>query len=162
LLLLAARHATATAPPAEAAVGGVNRSSSSSWAYGSSLAHQVARHLGVGTAQLLHPSGAAWDSVVSMRRTLLGSGFHRDLQLHVKAAAAGGGGGGADAGAAATPQAVGLLRGCELSLLQPLPSTVFADPYQLEGLARSSSSSRGSSDSSPSTFTLLGPLDLEL
>ena len=40
-----------------------------------------------------------------------------------------------------------------LPLLQPLPSGLFADPYQLDDLRRTRPGSR---------FQLLGPLDLEL
>uniref|UniRef100_A0A383WGT5 Phosphatidylinositol-glycan biosynthesis class X protein n=1 Tax=Tetradesmus obliquus TaxID=3088 RepID=A0A383WGT5_TETOB len=57
--------------------------------------------------------------------------------------------------------------GCQTSLLQLLPSSIYADPYQLEDLVRSSSSDAAAGPSSTAegtayTFQLLGPLDLEL
>lgn len=65
--------------------------------------------------------------------------------------------------------------GCEMWLLQPLPSSIFADPYQLEDLTRAaaatSNNSRSPSDPQQQqpqndeyrySFKLLGPLDLEL
>lgn len=93
---------------------------------------------------------AAWDDTVSIQRKLQGKGFHRTLHLHIQSVAAAG-------------QHAALLDACQLSLLQPLPSSVFADPYQLEDLTRTSGNS--SSSHKPGygyTFQLLGPLDLEL
>lgn len=68
-------------------------------------------------------------------RSLSGRGFHRTLRLQLRAARGGGG----------AP--------CTVALLQPLPSGLFADPYQLEDLARARPGAR---------FDLLGPVDLEL
>lgn len=85
---------------------------------------------------------APFDDGVRPSRELQGEGFHRTLHIrlqapHLPAARTG--------GVAASP--------CRAALLQPLPSGVFADPYQLEDLQRSRPGTR---------FHLVGPLDLEL
>jgi hypothetical protein len=75
---------------------------------------------------------------VQLTRALNGAGFHRALSLRV-----------------AVPRtAAARLGACRLVLLQPLPSGLFADPYQLEDLRRTSHAAPQSE--------LLGPLDLEL
>lgn len=101
----------------------------------------LAPHLQEDASQLLEQSKAAadWGSIVSIRRSLQGTGFHRSLRLQI------------------APPATGSVPGCGLSLLQPLPSSIFADPYQLEDLTRTSTQVGYGY-----TFSLLGPLDLEL
>jgi hypothetical protein len=113
---------------------------------------ELASVLGSTYQQLVNSSTAeaAWDDAVSIQRRLEGKGFHRTLHLHIQPAAAAG-------------QHFASLDACQLSLLQPLPSSVFADPYQLEDLTRIPGNS--SSSHKPGygyTFQLLGPLDLEL
>jgi hypothetical protein len=102
---------------------------------------ELATHLQLDAAQLQEQSTAAsdWGSTVSIQRNLQGTGFHRSLRLQIAPAAA------ASVGA------------CGLSLLQPLPSSIFADPYQLEDLTRTSTQV-----GYDYAFSLLGPLDLEL
>jgi hypothetical protein len=93
-------------------------------------------------------AGASWDIVVGIQRRLEGKGFHRTLHLQLKPAAA-------------AREHAASLDACLLSVLQPLPSSVFADPYQLEDLTRTPSNS-SSKPGYGYTFQLLGPLDLEL
>jgi len=116
------------------------------------IAEELAAHLHTDTGQLTDNSFGArtWGSILSIKRSLEGTGFHRTLKLELNYDA----------------EDV-TLEGCQLSLLQPLPSGVFADPYQLEDLTRSSAGSAAGPDSPVSggysyTFKLLGPLDLEL
>lgn len=112
-----------------------------------SVLQELASHLGVDASTLQQPQ-AAWDSSsLSIHRRLEGKGFHKTLHLHLQAAAA------------ALPQGT---EGCHLSLLQPLPSSIFADPYQLEDLTRPSGSGSTRKAGYAYTFKLLGPLDLEL
>lgn len=103
---------------------------------------ELASHLQLDASLLQAKSTADWGSVVSIQRSLQGTGFHRSLRLQIAPAAAG----------SSTRSA----EGCGLSLLQPLPSSIFADPYQLEDLTRSTQAGHDY------TFSLLGPLDLEL
>ncbi|GBF90927.1 hypothetical protein Rsub_03782 [Raphidocelis subcapitata] len=107
------------------------------------LGHAAAARFGAPPAALR--AAAPWNSAaVRLTRELDGAGFHRTLSLRVDAAGAVP----AAAAAAAGPAA------CRLVLLQPLPSGLFADPYQLEDLRRTSPAAP--------RFELLGPLDLEL
>jgi hypothetical protein len=92
-------------------------------------------------------AGSTWDSIISIQRRLDGKGFHRSLQLQI---------------APASTHSTRDLQGCVLSLLQPLPSSIFADPYQLKDLTRSAYSSGSHAAGYDYVFKLLGPLDLEL
>lgn len=92
-------------------------------------------------------AGSTWDSIISIQRRLDGKGFHRSFQLHI---------------APASTDSTQDVQGCALSLLQPLPSSIFVDPYQLEDLTRSIDSSGAHKDGYGYNFKLLGPLDLEL
>jgi hypothetical protein len=92
-------------------------------------------------------AGSTWDSIISIQRRLDGKGFHRSLQLQI---------------APASTDSTQDTHGCVLSLLQPLPSSVYADPYQLEDLTRSIDSSGSNKAGYNYVFKLLGPLDLEL
>lgn len=105
---------------------------------------ELASHLQLDASQLQEQSTAAadWGSVVSIQRSLQGTGFHRSLRLQIAPAAAG--------------SSTRSVEGCGLSLLQPLPSSIFADPYQLEDLMRITQAGYDY------TFSLLGTLDLEL
>lgn len=113
------------------------------------IAEELAADLHTDTGQLTGNSFGArtWDSVFSIKRSLEGTGFHRTLKLELNYDA----------------EDV-TFEGCQLSLLQLLPSSVFADPYQLEDLTRSSAGSAAEpvSGGYSYTFKLLGPLDLEL
>lgn len=91
---------------------------------------------------------AAWDSIVSMQRRLDGKGFHKTLHIQIAAAAPAG--------------SVTSFDRCLISLLQPLPSSIFADPYQLEDLTRSAERDSSTIEGYAYSFQLLGPLDLEL
>ena len=83
----------------------------------------------------------AWsDERVVLRRSLIGAGFHRELELELSVALDGDDGDGA-------------LENCQLIVAQHLPSDFYADPYQLQDLERSGGGA---------AFELLGPLDLEL
>jgi hypothetical protein len=108
------------------------------------LADAAARHLGGGGAPPVLLSAPPWSAAVRLRRSLAGKGFHRTLGVRLEADAPRGVGGAAAAAAAS---------GCRAALVQPLPSGLFADPYQLGDLERTGAGAR---------FTLLGPLDLEL
>lgn len=80
---------------------------------------------------------------VDVRRSLLGAGAHRTLESWAAVVCNSGPGGAANTAAAAS---------CELALLQPLPPALFADPYELEGAARTGAG--------PVT-RLFGPVDVE-
>lgn len=103
---------------------------------------ELASHLQLDASRLQEQSTADWGRVVSIQRSLQGTGFHRSLRLQIAPAAPG-----------SSTHSAG---GCRLSLLQPLPRSIFADPYQLEDLTRSTQAGYDY------TFSLLGPLDLEL
>jgi hypothetical protein len=92
---------------------------------------------------------AALDGIVSMQRRLDGKGFHKSLHLQIAAADPAGG---------VTTSFVH----CPVSLLQPLPSSIFADPYQLGDLTRSAHRGSSKVEGYAYSFQLLGPLDLEL
>jgi len=101
-----------------------------------SLSAGAASRLGVPAALLDAPPPHWRSSTVNLRRHLTGQGFHRSLHMNL--------------------QLDGLIGGaaeCRLALLQLLPSGLFADPYQLDDLQRNAPGA---------SFTLLGPLDLEL
>ena len=98
------------------------------------LAGAAARHLGAAGAPALLDA-PAWSAAVRMERVLSGQGFHRTLNLRV------------------TADRRRNAAGCNVALVQPLPSGLFADPYQLGDVERTRPGVR---------FTLLGPLDLEL
>lgn len=110
----------------------------------------VAEHLIAPSAGLADSSNT-WQQQFRIHRELQGAGFHRTLVFNIKC----------------IEQHSIDLQGCQTSLLQPLPSSIYADPYQLEDLARSSSSSLateaiGSAGGGPYNFKVLGTLDLEL
>jgi hypothetical protein len=136
-----------------------------------SLASTLASHLGVQPALLTAATHNTlpWSSFITIDRQLQGTGFHRTLHLRLRQAHPYAGDTAA-ADAAASPSDEGAeehyhtLLGCALSLLQPLPPSIFADPYELQGITTSGggSSSSSSSNDQAYTFTLLGPLDLEL
>jgi hypothetical protein len=114
------------------------------------LVELVADHLHAPAASL-SDSTATWQAQFRVLRALHGAGFHRTLILTVQYSEA-------------SSQS---LEGCQTSLLQPLPSSIYADPYQLEDLERSGSSDVAAAASSIAEgttykFQLLGPLDLEL
>ena len=116
----------------------------------SAIAAEAAARVGAPPAALRAPSewGAARGSSSSgarVTRRLEGAGgFHRTLHLELELDVDG-----------EAPPGGGV---CRAALLQPLPSGLFADPYQLEDLARASASSSGGG----ANFSLHGPLDLEL
>jgi hypothetical protein len=121
------------------------------WHFSESITRDLASHLGAGAAaaDIQHSTdhAASWDSLLSIRRQLTGSGFHKTLQLELHP----------------VPSSVGSAQACQLSLLQPLPSSIFADPYQLEDLTRGSEgSAAGAAPGYSYSFSLLGALDLEL
>lgn len=111
----------------------------------------------------LSKSHDPWDSSFKVEQQLLGTGFHRKVEYTVQYEAL-------DAQE---------LQDCQLLLLQYLPSSIYADPYQLEDMSRANSKSEtanistGVGNSSVTTsntgsrsatafgFQLLGPLDLE-
>jgi hypothetical protein len=120
------------------------------WRMPTHLAGLLADHLRAPAATLTD-STATWQQQFSIQRELHGNGFHQTLEYKVELHSS----------------SLASLQGCRISLLQPLPSSIYADPYQLEDLVRSSSSSvpAGGSSTGESTsyaFKLLGPLDLEL
>ncbi len=100
------------------------------------LLEEAAQHLQLEPGETLQEA-PAWGSEVHLSRDLLGAGFHQTVAFNISAPAP------AEASTGT----------CRLALLQPLPSDFYADPYQLEDLART----RGSFE-----FKLFGPLDLEL
>jgi hypothetical protein len=125
------------------------------WQVPNDLAGLIADHL-MAPAASIRDSSSTWHQQFLIHRELRDAGFHRTLMYSIQRR---------------TDNAAHL-QGCQTSLLQPLPSSIYADPYQLEDLMRSTSSSGsdGSLDtvtsttarSSSFTFQLLGPLDLEL
>ena len=122
-------------------------SGSRSWALSETVLDELNQHLGVSVQRpgdsTSRPSN--WADVISIHRRLDGIGFHRTLELQL----------GPPTAADASP-----FEGCLPLLLQPLPSSVFADPYQLEDLTRGSCQS--AANGYDYSFKLLGPLDLEL
>jgi hypothetical protein len=162
----------------------------------SDLAAATAQHLGL-PASFAWSSAPEWGAsadVAVLNRTLGGGGFHRDLTytlaLQGPAALATAASSADDADAPtpppAPPQQVGRLLwrmagfdktttapgACVLTVVQPLPPGLFADPYQLEGAVRAAEQRRQrrrrrrrlaeDDDAAPDGFRLLGPLDLEL
>lgn len=99
------------------------------------LLQEAQQHLGIPEPQALHTL-PEWSEGVGVTRALEGAGFHQTLAVNVT-----------------VPAAAGSGASCRLALLQPLPPDFYADPYQLEDLARSKAAF---------SFKLLGPLDLEL
>lgn len=139
------------------------RNAHSSWQVPQHIITELEAHLRASFVQPANtPSSSSaaaaavtWGGILDIHRRLDGTGFHRTLELRLAPAAEG---------------SIARFAGCSLSLLQPLPSSVFADPYQLEDVTRLSISSNSSSSSDQRhaaggysyTFELLGPLDLEL
>ena len=99
------------------------------------LAVQLAEALQVAPSLFTTPTGDHVTPHSSPKRSLQGPGFHRLLQLEIL-----------------LPERRPT-SSCELAIVQYLPSSLFADPYQLEGVARSKPEL---------SYELLGPLDLEL
>jgi hypothetical protein len=123
-------------------------------AYGWNITHDLAGliedHL-VAPAGSLKDSSSTWQQQFRIHRELHGAGFHRTLTVSVQH----------------KYDDTAHLHGCQTSLLQPLPSSIYADPYQLEDLLRSRSSNKDTVTSTaagrrPFNFQLLGLLDLEL
>jgi hypothetical protein len=120
------------------------------WRIPNDLAGLIADHLMIPTGSL-KDSSSTWQQQFRMHRELHGAGLHRTLIINIQR----------------IKDDASHLRGCQISLLQPLPSSIYADPYQLEDLVRSSSSNEAELRSSTAgrssfEFQLLGPLDLEL
>lgn len=134
------------------------------WQPSDGLQQEVATTLGVTIQQLAH-SISSWDSRFTVQRRLVGTGFHRTMEYKVQFATL----------------ASEELLACQHSLLQYLPSSFYADPYQLEDMLRpltktatqgqdasenndasSYASSTGIKESAPRPFHLLGPVNLEL
>lgn len=111
-------------------------SSGSSATIDASLAAAAAAHLGAPQLAFGQVTQLPRGTQLSVSRALAGRGLHRALRLRLSGLRG--------------PPAGGV---CRAALLQPLPSGVFADPYQLADLERASPGAR---------YTLLGPLDLEL
>jgi hypothetical protein len=104
------------------------------------LASAAASRLGVPEATLLAAARSAphWrGGAARLQRRLTGNGFHRTLHLDLQLDGLPSGVSGA----------------CRPALLQPLPSGLFADPYQLDDLQRAAAGA---------AFGVVGPLDLEL
>jgi hypothetical protein len=100
------------------------------------LAAEAARGFGAPISTAAVAAAPPWPAEVRLRRELLGRGFHRTLVATLEAPAPAGG----------APR-------CRVALLQPLPSGLFADPYQLADLRRGMPGA---------AFEVAGPLDLEL
>jgi hypothetical protein len=120
------------------------------WYIPNDLTVLIADHL-VAPAGSLKDSSSTWQHQFRIHRELHGAGFHRTLKINIQR----------------INDDAAHLQGCHMSLLQPLPSSIYADPYQLEDLVRSSSSNEDTVTSSLAgqssfQFQLLGPLDLEL
>lgn len=111
----------------------------------SGLQDELAAALGVSAAQLAH-STDTWHSKFTVDRQILGSGFHRTVSYNVQY----------------TALVAQELRECKLALLQYLPSSLYADPYQLEDISRAATGPAAAPTSSAFAFQLLGPVDLEL
>jgi hypothetical protein len=95
---------------------------------------------------------------VALRRSLIGAGFHRELELELSVVD--------DALAISSSSS-----SCDLIVAQHLPSDFYADPYQLQDLERAGNRSAGGGGSgggggaggaAAASYELLGPLDLEL
>jgi hypothetical protein len=208
LLLVSANLAAASRPAPHLSGGG-----------GGGAPLLLAADLSAATAQYLElPASFAWSSapewgpaadVAVLNRTLAGGGFHRDLTYTLAlqgavAAAAAATSAAAAANAPPPPPAGRLLwrmagfdktaaapGSCVLTVVQPLPPGLYADPYQLEGVVRAAEQRQrrrrrraagaasergwwwqrrrpqaqedeGAEDAAPDGFRLLGPLDLEL
>ena len=119
------------------------------------LAADLAAHLG------LPPSwqrqAVAWKpDQVALTRSLIGAGFHRELELELSVVV------GEDA---AGDGALSSSSSCDLIVAQHLPNDFYADPYQLQDLERAgnrSASVGGGKSGGGASYELLGPLDLEL
>ena len=129
LLVLALAVASAMAGTAPDAVG-----------LDPELAAAAARALGAPPATLARGAATPWAHGARLSRALAGAGFHRALALRLELDVA-----------RAPPGAAG----CATALLLPLPGGLFADPYQLDDLAR-----RGRGGGA--RFAVHGPVDLEL
>jgi hypothetical protein len=122
------------------------------WSMGQRLAAEAGAALGVPPAILAQPRGGAstaeWRRAgLRLDRSLHGHGFHRTLKYQLKRTHR----------RELLKLVSGPPRGCAVSLLQPLPSLVFADPYQLQQIV-----ARGGQRGTHFSFQLYGPVDLEL